>query len=143
MKRTLSFVKCLWCIIYILCRTYRFYKWWEWAWLYVMAKRSKIPKGWSEVVTRRKTDNQIAKKKKTKNKTTNKMVHKTLHRKLMFEQYGNTKKTGRKLWCSSRVRSACYNSSTRRIDVWLTRKQMNPSLADLAQIQISLSSEFL
>jgi len=47
-------------------------------------KRLKIPKGSSEAVNRRRADNAIAKRKRTKGKTT---IHKIIHRKLKIEQH--------------------------------------------------------
>jgi len=48
------------------------------------AKCFKIPKGQSEAVIRRRTDNTMAKRKRSKGHT---LVYKTLHRKLEMEQY--------------------------------------------------------
>ena len=50
----------------------------------------KIPKGYSEFVNRRRTDNTMA-KKGTKVQT---MVNKTLHRKLKIKQHKPNKKSG-------------------------------------------------
>ena len=44
----------------------------------------KIPKGQSEAEIRRRTDNTMAKRKRTQGHT---LVYKTLHRKLEIEQY--------------------------------------------------------
>jgi hypothetical protein len=49
------------------------------------AKKSlTIPKGLSESVNRRRTDNAMAKRKRTKGQTT---IYKRLHRKLKIEQH--------------------------------------------------------
>ena len=49
-------------------------------------KSLKIPKGYSESVNRRRTDNTMAKRKRTKGQTTN---YKTLHTKLKVLQKAN------------------------------------------------------
>ena len=51
----------------------------------IRSRKSKIPKGQSEAVTRRRRDNTMTKRKKTKGQTT---IYKTLHRKLKIEQHG-------------------------------------------------------
>jgi hypothetical protein len=45
----------------------------------------KIPKGYSEAMNRRRTDNTMIKRKRTKGQTT---FYKTLHRKLTTEKHG-------------------------------------------------------
>jgi hypothetical protein len=44
----------------------------------------KIPKGYSEAINRRRTDNTMIKRKRTKGQTT---IYKTLHRKLTTEKH--------------------------------------------------------
>jgi len=73
-------------------------------------KSLKIPKGQSETVYRRRTDNTMAKRKSTKGQTTiDKHTYKT--------KDGVTRtplKTGDELMCSGRVGSSCSTSGTRR-----------------------------
>jgi hypothetical protein len=71
-------------------------------------KSLKIPKGQSESVYRRRTDNTMAKRKSTKNKQrSTKHTHKTKN-----QVTSAPLKTGAELRCSGRVSSSCSNSDT-------------------------------
>ena len=72
-------------------------------------KSLKIPKGQSESVYRRRTDNTIAKRKSTKGQTT---IYKTKDRVTRTPL-----KTGGELRCSGRVSSSCSTCGTRRVNL--------------------------
>ena len=71
----------------------------------------KIPKGSSEAVSWRRTDNTIAKRKRTTGQTT---IYKTTHRKPKIKNT-NPIKTGSIHWCCGRVSSSCFTYGTRRV----------------------------
>jgi hypothetical protein len=79
-----------------------------------MFKKSlKIPKGQSESVYRRRTDNTMAKRKSTKGKTrSTKHTYKTKDRVTRTPL-----KTGGGLRCSGRVSSSCSTSGTCRVNL--------------------------
>jgi hypothetical protein len=76
-------------------------------------KSLKIPKGQSESVYRRKTDNTVAKAKSTKGQTT---IYKTY---TYNWRLSNTipLKTGGELRCSGRVSSSCSTCLTHRVNL--------------------------
>jgi hypothetical protein len=74
-------------------------------------KSLKIPKGQSESVYRRRTDNTMVNRKSTKQRYT-KHTHKTKDRVTRTPQ-----KTGGELWYSGRVSSTCSTSGTRRVNL--------------------------
>ena len=79
----------------------------------IFKKSLKIPKGQSESVYRRKTDNTVAKAKSTKGQTT---IYKTY---TYNWRLSNTipLKTGGELRCSGRVSSSCSTCGTRRVNL--------------------------
>ena len=73
----------------------------------------KIPKGQSESVYRRKTDNTLAKRKSTKGQTT---IYK--HTPKTKDRVTRTSlKTGGELRCSGKVDSSCSTSDTQRVNL--------------------------
>ena len=81
--------------------------------LNLFKKSLKIPKGQSESVYRRRTDNTMAKRKRTKGQTTiNKVYKKTKDRVTRTPL-----KTGGELKCSGRVSCSCSTSDTRRVNL--------------------------
>jgi hypothetical protein len=72
----------------------------------------KIPKGQSESVYRRRTDNTMAKGKSTKGQTTINKIYKTKDRVTRTPL-----KTGGELGCSGRIGSSCSTSDTRRVNL--------------------------
>jgi hypothetical protein len=82
-------------------------------------KSLKIPQGSSESVNRRRTDNIMAKRKRTNNDLQN-ITHKMKDR-----VTGTPLKNGAQLRCSGRVGSSCFTSDTRGVNLV---KQMCPSV---------------
>ena len=74
-------------------------------------KSLETPKGQSESVNRRRTDNTMAKRKKDKQEST-KQTHKTKDRVTR-----TLLKTGDELRCSGRISSSCSTSGTRRVNL--------------------------
>jgi hypothetical protein len=72
----------------------------------------KIPKGQSESVYRRRTDNTVAKRKSTKVQRSTKHTYKTKDRVTR-----TLLKTGDELRYSGRVNSSCSTSDTRRVNL--------------------------
>ena len=80
---------------------------------HILKKSLKIPKGQSEFVYRRRTDNTMAKRKSTKGRTrSTKHTYKTKDRVTRTPL-----RTGGELRCSGRVRSFCSTSGTRRVNL--------------------------
>jgi hypothetical protein len=75
-------------------------------------KSLKIPKGQSESVYRRRTDNTVAKRKSTKVQRSTKHTYKTKDRVTR-----TLLKTGDELRYSGRVNSSCSTSDTRRVNL--------------------------
>jgi hypothetical protein len=76
-------------------------------------KSLKIPKGQSESVYRRRTDNTMAKRKSTKGQTT---IYKT-YTQIQRSSNTNPTKNGGELRCFGRVSSSCSTSGTRRVNL--------------------------
>ena len=90
-------------------RTYMFH----FVFVFVCKKSLKIPKGQSESVYRRRTDNTMAKRKVQKDKQrSTKHTYKTKDRVTRTPL-----KTGGELRCSGRVSSSCSTSGTRRVNL--------------------------
>ena len=80
---------------------------------HILKKSWKIPKGQSEFVYRRRTDNTMAKRKVQKDKQRS-----TKHTYKTKDPVTRTPvKTGGELMCSGRVSSSCSTSVTRRVNL--------------------------
>ena len=75
----------------------------------------KIPKGQSQSVYRRRTDNTLAKRISTKGQTT---IYKAYIYKAKDRVTRNPLNTGGELMCSRKVDSPCFTSGTRRVNIW-------------------------
>ena len=76
----------------------------------------KILKGYSESVNRRRTDNKVAKRKRTNNNLQN------IHIKTKDRETRTSLKVGGELGCTRRVCSSCATSCTHRVNIvcqWL------------------------